>query len=138
MLSITADTNIYVSALNFGGPPDRVVELARAGRIRLTISEAIRDEVSRVLGAKFGWKDEAIRAATERMADFTEQVYPTQTIHAIADDPSDNRILECAQTAHSDYIVTGDNHLLRLGLFGTIRIVKPAEFLQIEPPEAQR
>lgn len=138
MLSVTADSNIYISALNFGGPPDRVLELARAGRIRLAISEAIRDEVAGVLRRKFGWREEAIQAAASRLADFTELVYPTQPIHEVAEDPSDNRILECAVAANSDYLLTGDNHLLRLARFGTIRIVRPAEFLQIESPQSQR
>ena len=138
MLSITADSNIYISALNFGGPPDRVLELARAGRIRLAISDAIRAEVAGVLRRKFGWQEEAIRVALARIADFAEPVSAAQTVQVIAEDPSDNRILECAQAANSEYIVTGDQHLLRLGSFGTARIVRPAEFLQIESPHSER
>jgi len=138
VLSVTADSNIYISALNFGGPPDRILELARAGRIRLAISDAIRDEIAGVLRKKFGWQEEAIRVALARIADFAEPVSPTHTVRAIAEDPSDDRILECAQAANSDYIVTGDQHLLRLGSFGTTRIVRPAEFLQIESPQSER
>ena len=138
MLSVTADTNIYVSALNFGGPPDRVLELARVGRIRLALSDAIRDEVAGVLRSKFGWSDEAVRAATARIADFTLHLRPRQVIHTVTEDPNDNRILECAAAAQSDYIVTGDKHLLRLGQFGAIKIVRPAEFLEIESPSPER
>jgi predicted nucleic acid-binding protein len=47
VVSVTADTNIYVSALNFGGGPDRVLDLARAGTIRLAISEAILGRAGR-------------------------------------------------------------------------------------------
>ena len=36
-----ADTNVYISALNFGGKPLQVIELARAGEIELAISNAI-------------------------------------------------------------------------------------------------
>lgn len=31
MPSVTADTNIYISALNFGGQPLRFLDLARTG-----------------------------------------------------------------------------------------------------------
>jgi predicted nucleic acid-binding protein len=31
---------------------------------------------------------------------------------AIAEDPTDDRILECAVASQSEYLVTGDNHLL--------------------------
>jgi predicted nucleic acid-binding protein len=45
---------------------------------------------------------------------FTKHVEPTQHIDAITEDSSDNRILECAAVGNSEYLVTGDNHLLKL------------------------
>ena len=132
MLSVTADTNIYVSALNFGGPPDRVLDLARAGEIRLAISDEIREGLADVLRFKFGWSEEAIEIATQRIGDFAEHVYPLQVVRLVQEDPSDNRILECAQMGRSEYIVTGDRHLLKLGRFGNAEIVRPAEFLEIQ------
>jgi uncharacterized protein len=47
----------------------------------------------------------------------------------VKDDPSDNRILECAEAGGSEFIVTGDAHLLKLGQFAGMKILKPAEFL---------
>lgn len=49
----------------------------------------------------------------------------------IAHDPPDNRVLECAVSAGSDFIVTGDKDLLRLKRYDGIRIVSVAEFLDI-------
>jgi predicted nucleic acid-binding protein len=49
----------------------------------------------------------------------------------VKDDLTDNRILECAETGRSEYLVTGDKHLLKLGQFAATRIVTPAEFLEI-------
>ena len=37
MIRVTADSNIYISALHFGGPPDEFLDLARSGIIELTI-----------------------------------------------------------------------------------------------------
>jgi hypothetical protein len=39
VLSVTVDTNIYVSALNFGGNPLRLLNLAEAGGIRLNVAD---------------------------------------------------------------------------------------------------
>ena len=50
----------------------------------------------------------------------------------IKEDPPDNRILECAFEAGSEYIVTWDKDLLRLGSYGSIRIIRPADFLRQE------
>lgn len=135
MLSVTADTNIYISALNFGGPPGRVLDLARTGAIRLAISDPIEEELADVLRSKFGWSEQAIQAAKARIGDYAERVYPAQGVQRVEEDPDDNRILECAQAAGSEYIVTGDQHLLKLGRFGSVRIVKAAEFLEIQAAE---
>ncbi len=131
MVSVTADSNIYISALNFGGPPDEFLDLARAGVIRLAISTPIHTEVAGILRLKFGWDEAAVLQAKERIDDYADHVDPKQAVEAVREDPSDNRILECAQAARSEYIVTGDKHLLKLGSFGYAKIVKPADFLRI-------
>ena len=53
------------------------------------------------------------------------------TVEIIKIDPPDNRILECAAAARSDYIVSGDDHLLRVKTFRDIPIVKVAAFLDL-------
>ena len=65
MLFRSADSNIYISALNFGGKPLQVLELARAGKIELAISNAIITETSRILHQKFYWKLEDVTDAVE-------------------------------------------------------------------------
>ena len=49
----------------------------------------------------------------------------------ITEDPSDNMFINCALASRSDWIVSGDQHLLKLKQFETIRIVKPIEFLKM-------
>lgn len=131
MLSATADTNIYVSALQFGGLPLRLLDYAADGRVRLHISEAILGEMVRVLRDKFGWQEPALRDAGTILEACTQRVVPTHTVDLITADPSDNRILECASAAKSDYIVTGDKrHLLPLGSYNRIPIVMVAPFIR--------
>lgn len=131
MHSVTADTNIYISGLNFSGPPRQFLNLARAGGIRLAISEAVMEETLRVLREKFHWPEDALREAAANINEFTERVRPSQLVDVIQEDPADNRILECAIAANSDFIVTGDRHLLRLERYGSIRITKVADFLEL-------
>ena len=54
-------------------------------------------------------------------------VAPEQTITVVSDDP-DNRVLEAAVHGMADYIVSGDKHLLALGVFAGIPILTPATF----------
>ena len=98
MLGVTADTNVYV--------------------IRLSISDAILQETIRVLGDKFQWEEAALREVDATIRSIAEVVAPTQAIDAIKSDPPDNRVLECAAEAKSDYIVSGDRDLLNLGASG--------------------
>lgn len=131
MVSVTADSNVYVSALNFPGPPARLLGMASSGRIRLDVSDEIIAETMRVLGRKFDWPGELVNAWTGKLAKFTNRVVPTETFDIIRHDPPDNRILECASAAQSDYIVSADKDLLRLGTFGTAGILRVPDFMNV-------
>ena len=53
MKRVTVDSNIYISALRFGGKPLTILELALDGDIEISISDAILQETLRVLRDKF-------------------------------------------------------------------------------------
>ena len=130
MRRITCDSNIYISALNFGGKPLEILELARTGRLVNAISNAIITETSRVLYAKFYWSAEDIHDAIHQLLNFSNYVHAEYTLDVVSRDPEDNRVLECAVAAKSDVVITGDLDLLMLGSFGAIQIVSPAQYLK--------
>ena len=125
----TADSNIWVSGLNWYGKPHELLNLARDGKIELAISDAILDEFSRILHDKLEWSDDRLNSMRAEVATFTKRVSSTETLDVVKADPDDNRILECAVAAGSDVIVTGDAHLLQLGAYRGIKIMKVADFL---------
>ena len=133
MIIVTADTNIYVSALHFGGPPLAFLDHARAGAFRLAISQPLAEEIREVLRGKFAWPEDRIAATLSQLDDCSVFVQPSERLDVIQDDPDDDRILECADAAGAGFIVSGDNHLLRLGHFRGIQILKVAEFMQRLP-----
>jgi putative PIN family toxin of toxin-antitoxin system len=134
--TVTLDTNIYISALEFGGTPLRLLRMAIDHTIEITISQPIIDETRRVLRDKFGWPELRRDEAEEWIRSFTRLVTPGREIDIIKEDPSDNRILECAETAGAAYIVSGDKDLLRVGKHGNVRIVRVAEMLsEVEGPD---
>lgn len=130
MDSVTLDTNIYVSALEFGGIGERLLAMARAGAIRIDISNDILDEVVTVLRDDFNWQGYRLHFARAKLASIANVVVPAQRLDVVKEDPDDNRILECAVTGGSGWIVTYDKDLLRLSEYGGIKIVGPADFLQ--------
>ena len=58
-------------------------------------------------------------------------VTPQRTVHAVEDDPDDDRILECVLEGGAEYLVSGDHHLLGLRRWQDTLIVSAAEFLGI-------
>jgi len=128
--SVTLDSNIYVAALQFGGISSRLLGMARAGAIRIDISEAILAETTGVLRDKFGWDGYRLHFTKPELRKLARVVTPTHTLN-VADDPDDNRILECAAEARSDFIVTADKDLLRLGSYAGIQIIRVVDFLRL-------
>ncbi len=129
MLRIVADTNVYVSALNFGGVPDEVLTLSRRGAVVLFISKPIIDEIEGVLKEKFQWPASRIREALALIGEYARKVDPQERVFEIKKDEPDNRVLECALAAEATVIVSGDSHLRDLGAFRRIRILSPRAFL---------
>jgi uncharacterized protein len=61
-------------------------------------------------------------------------VEPPETLSVIAEDPDDNRVLECAVQGEAEVIVTGDKHLLKLANYQGISIVSVRQFLESTEP----
>ena len=100
----------------------------------MAISDPLLAELDRVLRDKFKVPDETRRETMETAAAVATFVSPTRRIDAVPEDPDDNRVLECAVTAGSRYIVTGDRALLRLGRFEGVQIVRVADFMALIDP----
>lgn len=129
MKRVVADTNVLVSALQFGGKPKQLLDLATDGQIDLAVSEAIISEALRVLSDKFERSSEWVAETERQLRVISRLVQPTESIQAIEADPTDDRILECAVAADAEVLVSGDTHLLSLGSFRGIPIQRVAEFL---------
>jgi putative PIN family toxin of toxin-antitoxin system len=115
----------------------QLLELARAGKIRLTVSKAIRDEIGGVLARKFDWPHDDVADARKWITEIARTATPAVQLDVIKEDPADNRILECAVAAGSDYIVSGDNDLLRLGWYDGIKILSVSDFLGLAQAQGQ-
>lgn len=125
---IVVDSNVIISALQFGGLPNRVLSSALDANIRLFISPFIADEILGVLLEKFSWDESQIQEAEEIIEEVSETIQPSDRVN-IARDSDDNRILECALAAQAHYLISGDDDLLSLKKYGRIEIVTPAQFL---------
>lgn len=125
---VVFDTNIFLSAFLFGGNPELVFGMARAGTIKLLVSSAILAELASILKRKFSWNDDDIREALMIIGRYADLIKPEQKLSILRDD-ADNRVLECALEGHADYIISGDHHLIDLEEFCGIPILPASDFL---------
>lgn len=131
-VKVVFDANIYLSAIIFGGNPRQCLELARHREIELFASHAILLEVARNLQNKFGWVEEEVKEVIKGIGEFASLISPQDKITVIRAHPQDNKILEAAQEAKADYIISGDKkHLLSLKKFKNIKIISAKEFLDL-------
>ena len=130
MIRVVADTNVYVSAIVFGGNCEAILALARAGVVELFISPTLLRELRSVLTNTFDWPEARTREALAEVARLTTVLRPTIRFSGLVTAEADHRVLECAVTARADVLVTGDKkHLQPLKGFRGIRVVSPRAFL---------
>ena len=132
MIRIVADTNIYISALMFGGLPGIVLDLGMTSLVHLVVSPVLLEELDEKLRRKFGVTAEEAAAIRLRLERAAELVTPEFAIEGVADDPDDNRVLECAVAGRANVIVSGDRHLLRPRAYQGIPILTARQFLEAE------
>jgi hypothetical protein len=136
-MRVVLDANIYVSALiNAKGNPSRIILAWERGEFDVLISEAILDEIGRVLRfprivKRHRQEENSIQRFLRLLENEALLVEPDQALNVIKVDESDNRYLECALEGKAQYVVSGDNHLLDIGEYRGILILAPVVFVAI-------
>lgn len=132
MTRVVLDTNILISAFEFGGLPREAFLLASPGLLTAYTSEPLLAELGRVLQERFRYPRERVAEIGRRLRRLCVVVDAIREVND-CDDPDDNRVLECALAARAQFIVTGDKALLRLSPYRGIRIVSAAELQKLKP-----
>lgn len=127
---VVFDTNILFSGFGWRGNPFHCLCLAREGHVISLTCHEILAELEDKLQQKLGMSAiQSARAAMEILS-FSRLAPITNTLHVVAADPDDDKVLECALAGGATHIVTGDRHLLSLGSYQGIPIVRATDFLQ--------
>jgi uncharacterized protein len=130
---VVLDTNVVVSALLWRGTPYRLLQfILQQNTIELYTSAVLLRELADVLGRpttahRLAVIGQAARDVFINYAASAELVAPAGTPRVIVADPDDDEVIAAAIAASADIIVSGDRHLLALGIYKGIRIITPAE-----------
>jgi len=127
---VILDTNIFISGIFFSGPPARILEAWRDGKIQIVVSEAILEEYRTVgmrLAANFKGMD---IDPFLRLVSLTGRLYRAPAMPSqVCDDPDDDKFIACALASGSKLIVTGDKSLLKVSSYRGIKILNAREFI---------
>ena len=131
MTRVVIDTNVFVSSF-FGGKPRKMIDLWKNGKILLCLSAKIVDEYTDVLH-RLGLGEDG---ALEELLRFFAKGYclvfthKTPNLKVLAEDPDDDKFIECAVALNAKFIVSGDKALLAVKRYMNIDILSPHEFLE--------
>lgn len=129
---VILDTNILISALGWKGNPRAIFNKVINGKIELIISFKQIGELLRVMEyPKFKFSKEQKDRFLSILLEVSTLVTTTSKLDIIKEDPDDNLILEPANEMKIDYIISGDEHLLKLKEFKGTKIVTAKQFLQL-------
>ena len=129
-MKVVFDTNIFISAFAIpGGRAEEAYLHGLRGGFALYSSVSILTETANKFREKFGWEENKIIQFLRTIRSVAIIVKPQTLLHLLSDDP-DNRILECAEEARADFIVTGDKHLLSLKHFKSTDIITLSDFIK--------
>ncbi len=132
MIKVLIDTNVYISAIAFGGTSRQVISAVISGKIVNYISNEILDELTDVLKRpKFAYDKNVIRSVVNEIEQISKLYNDYPEIDLVKQDSKDNHVLSCALQTNVDYLVTGDRDLLTLNPHGNLKILALSEFLVV-------
>lgn len=138
MLRAVLDANVVVSALiRPEGPAGRILErVARGAGVSIVLSPAMLDEYRRSLAYPKVRKyvklpAPEVDAWVDALALLADIVPGERAVAVVAADPDDDKYLSAALEGRAPYVVSGDRHLLDVGVYEGVRIVTPRAFLEL-------
>ncbi|PZO42643.1 MAG: putative toxin-antitoxin system toxin component, PIN family [Pseudanabaena frigida] len=134
-MKVVLDTNIWVSAIIWGGIPDEIIILQQRNLLTIGMSEKLLNELERTFNKKkIQPKLEVLNLTSSSAISLVKEsvvLYPIEELFVPElRDPDDNIVLATAIAAKANVIITGDQDLLVLEEYQEIKIMTAKDFLQ--------
>lgn len=122
------DTNVLISSTLWdGSSAQKLLFKLIKTNAKIFTSIQILEEYRLVLEKEFDYSHEEAMVLVEKILLFAKLVNPKQKVNVVKEDPSDNKIVECALASLAEYIVTYDKHLLKIKEYTGIKICRPED-----------
>lgn len=113
------------------------LDLALASKLQLYVSPDVLAEYEQVLRRpRFRIDSKKVTQSLRLIKKRAKNVTPTLTL-SVSPDPDDNRLLECAEAANADYLVTGNRRHFPATYRNTL-VVNARQLIEIITPDLKR
>ena len=130
-MRVILDTNVFISAVFFGGEPGKILKAWRDGEVLLVLSDEILKEYIDVLGRlEKQYPPIEAEPIIELLLAGSKIVSAPPLGDSVSSDPDDDKFIACAIAAKANVVVSGDKHLVSVDGYRGIRVVKPSEFVK--------
>ncbi len=127
----------------WGGLPAKIIKAAEEGKVCIITSEEIVNEINRTLAyprLKRVYEGAHISQhhLMQAVLHIAKLVEARSEIQVVREDQEDDKFIECSVDGKADFIVSGDDHLLKIGSYEKTRIVSVRQMLDIIEKEHTR
>jgi uncharacterized protein len=134
MMRVVIDTNVWLSALLWGGQPSLIIQLIEQKQIQAISSENILTELTDILQKpKLQKRLDRLKITAEEIVIIAKRLMTLVVIEEVTipelRDPKDQMVLATAIAGDAQIVISGDKDLLVLHPYGNISILLPQEFL---------
>ena len=133
-MRVVLDTNVFISGIFWEGNfCSKIIDKWKNREFELVSSIEIIEELLNTLKHfKIQLDEETIESWRNIIIERVIIAKSSERLDVIKEDPDDNKFLETAIAGKADFIITQDNHLLKVKKLNNIMILNPEEFLKLD------
>jgi len=130
-MKVILDTNVFISGIFFSGPPYKLLEGWRDGKIKLVMSPEILKEYQEVaLRISQQFQDIDIGSIIELVAIEGAIISSPPLKKQVCRDKGDDKFIACALASRTKIIISGDKDLIDISGYRGIEVIKPRFFVE--------
>jgi len=130
LITVILDTNIFVAAYwARSSASARLIKACIEGKLQAQYSKEVKREVMRVL--RQIKVPESYFRSLEPFWDKAVEVQGVPVDSVRVEDPDDQKFIEAAVGGEADYLITNDDHLLKIGYIGRTEILRPGSAARV-------
>ncbi len=129
-MKIVFDTNVWISAMLWNrSVANKLFKLLLEHEVSIYTSYELLVECKKVLERDF--PESNMKEILNELLESSVYIQVYDKVDVVANDKSDNIIIECALAASADFIISYDKHLLNIVEYRNIRVITPERALRL-------